>query len=86
MANFLFRVLCLLLLSATAAYAQQTFYVATNGVDTAAGGSLAAPWRTITFALDQVPDQSLILVRPGVYTGRIRIRGQFAQGVQHNAV
>ena len=81
MANFLFRVLCLLLLSATAAYAQQTFYVATNGVDAVAGGSLAAPWRTITFALDQVPDQSLILVRPGVYTGRIRIRGQFAQGV-----
>lgn len=61
--------------------AQQTFYVATTGADTPAGGSLAAPWATITYALDRVPDQSLILVRPGTYSGRIRIRGSFAQGV-----
>ena len=46
-----------------------------------AGGSLAAPWATITYALDRVPDSSLILVRPGLYSGRIRIRGSFAQGV-----
>ncbi len=81
MAKFLARACWVLLLCTASAQAQQTFYVATNGVDAAAGGSLAAPWRTITFALDQVPDQSLVLVRPGVYTGRIRIRGQFAQGV-----
>jgi len=62
-------------------WAQQTFYVATNGVDTPAGGSLAAPWASITYALDRVPDSSLILVRPGLYSGRIRIRGSFAQGV-----
>ena len=70
-----------ILLLASAAQAQSTFYVATNGVDTPAGGSLAAPWATITYALDRVPDQSLILVRPGTYTGRIRIRGNFAVGV-----
>ena len=69
------------LLLASATNAQTTFYVATNGVDTPAGGSLAAPWATITYALDRVPDQSLILVRPGTYTGRIRIRGNFAVGV-----
>lgn len=63
------------------AQAQQTFYVATNGADTPANGTLAQPWATITYALDQVPDNSLILVRPGTYTGRIRIRGAFAQGV-----
>ncbi|MBV6415190.1 MAG: hypothetical protein OMOMHJEC_03045 [Xanthomonadales bacterium] len=61
--------------------AQQTFYVATTGVDTPAGGTLAAPWATITYALDRVPDQSTILVRPGQYTGRIRIRGNFPVGV-----
>jgi len=71
----------LILLLSTPLLAQQTFYVATNGVDTAAGGTLAAPWATITYALDRVPDQSLLLVRPGTYTGRIRIRGNFAQGV-----
>jgi hypothetical protein len=62
-------------------WAQQVFYVATTGIDTPAGGSAASPWASITYALDRVPDQSTILVRPGTYTGRIRIRGQFAQGV-----
>lgn len=62
-------------------FAQQTFYVATNGSDQSGNGSLAAPWASITFALDSVPDNSLVLVRPGQYNGRIRIRGQFAQGV-----
>lgn len=61
--------------------AQQTFYVATNGVDNPGNGTSAAPWATITYALDRVPDSSLILVRPGTYTGRIRIRGTFSQGV-----
>lgn len=63
------------------AQAQQTFYVATNGVDNPGNGTSAVPWATITYALDRVPDNSLILVRPGTYTGRIRIRGTFAQGV-----
>jgi hypothetical protein len=61
--------------------AQQTFYVASNGSDQDGDGSQADPWATITFALDSVPDQSLILVKPGQYNGRIRIRGVFAQGV-----
>lgn len=64
-----------------ALHAQQTFHVATTGVDTPAGGTAGAPWRTITYALDRVPDQSTIEVAPGQYDGRIRIRGNFAQGV-----
>ncbi len=71
----------LLLIWLVPGWAQQTFYVATNGVDVPAGGTVAAPWASITYALDRVPDQSLILVRPGTYNGRIRIRGQFANGV-----
>ena len=78
--KFLFK-LCALLCLTALGHAQQTFYVATNGVDAANGGTLAAPWASITFALDRVPDASLILVRPGTYTGRIRVRGQFSQGV-----
>lgn len=58
-----------------------TFYVATDGDDTNGDGSPAMPWATITEALDNVPDQSLVLVRPGTYNGRIRIRGTFAVGV-----
>jgi hypothetical protein len=72
---------CLLTLLSTSALAQQTFYIATNGSDQTGNGSQALPWATITFALDTVPDTSLILVKPGQYNGRIRIRGNFAQGV-----
>lgn len=58
-----------------------TFYVAVEGNDETGDGTLAAPWATITHALDSVADGSIILVRPGLYTGRVRIRGQFANGV-----
>ncbi len=56
------------------------FYVATDG-DNGNDGSSAMPWATIEFALTQVPDGSTILVRPGDYFGRIRLEGQFTQGV-----
>ena len=58
-----------------------TFYVATDGNDGTGDGSLADPWATITFALDSVPDGSEIVVRPGTYNGRIRMRGTFPNGV-----
>lgn len=56
-------------------------YVATDGDDGAGDGSMASPWATITHALDSVSDGATILVRPGTYTGRIRMRGTFATGV-----
>ena len=57
------------------------YWVATDGSDTTGDGSQADPWATITHALDNVPDESLILVAPGTYSGRIRIRGTFPIGV-----
>lgn len=57
------------------------YYVATNGSDTTGNGSIGSPWATITHALDTVPDGSTILVRPGTYTGRVRLRGNFTTGV-----
>ena len=57
------------------------FYVATDGNDETGTGSAESPWATITRALDSVSDGSVILVRPGLYEGRVRIRGQFANGV-----
>ena len=57
-------------------------YVATDGVDDPIrDGSLGAPYATITYALDQALDGTVILVRPGEYYGRIRIRGTFSTGV-----
>ena len=63
-----------------------TFYVATTGSDTSGDGSNANPWATIEHAVDQMPDTSTILVKPGLYNGRVRIDGgapgrTFAQGI-----
>lgn len=73
------RGLCAVLLALAwlPASAQSTFYVATDGLDAPERGSEAAPWASITYALDSVPAGSLILVEPGLYQGRIRIRGVF---------
>ncbi len=57
-------------------------YVATSGVDDPArDGSMGSPYATITYALDRALDGTVILVMPGEYHGRIRIRGIFASGV-----
>ena len=62
--------------------ARQTFYyVATTGSDENGSGSTQNPWATINHALLNVPDGATILVKPGTYTGRVRLRGTFAQGV-----
>ena len=58
-----------------------TFFVATDGDDDTGDGSSGDPWATITQALDNIPDESLVIVRAGTYNGRIRIRGTFAVGV-----
>ena len=57
------------------------YYVDVAGDDGAGDGSADSPWATITHALDNASDGSTILVRPGTYTGRIRMRGSFEQGV-----
>jgi hypothetical protein len=58
-----------------------TYYVATDGRDDTGDGSASNPWATITHALENVPNGSTILVRPGTYMGRVYLRGTFAQGV-----
>lgn len=64
-----------------AAHSQSsTYFVATNGSDSG-GGSEANPWKTISHAITKVPDGSLILVKPGVYTGEVRLTRVFSQGV-----
>lgn len=50
-----------------------TFYVATTGSDTSGTGSVGAPWATISHAVLSVPGDSLILVAPGTYNGRVRL-------------
>ncbi len=78
--------LALLVLSAASVATQgapqgAVFYVAVDGDDFTGDGSIANPWSTITHALNNVPDGSTILARPGVYDGRVQLRGAFPLGV-----
>ena len=59
----------------------QTYYVAPGGDDVSGDGSALQPWASITRALDSVSDGAAILVRPGTYTGQVRLRGSFDAGV-----
>ena len=59
----------------------EVYHVAANGSDATGDGSTSNPWATITYALDQIPDGSTVLVQPGTYTGRVRLRGEFENGV-----
>lgn len=59
----------------------QTFYVAPNGADQPSAGSIDNPWATISFAIDQVADGSIIEVAPGTYNGRVRLDQAFNSGV-----
>jgi hypothetical protein len=45
-----------LLLLGASPLGAQTFWVATDGDDQPARGSESQPWRSITYALDRVPD------------------------------
>jgi len=57
------------------------YHVATGGSDLTGTGAAGNPWATITFALEQVPDGSTILVAPGTYVGRVHLDASFSQGV-----
>ncbi|HSE40304.1 MAG TPA: putative Ig domain-containing protein [Acidobacteriota bacterium] len=55
-----------------------TYYVATNGVDTPGGGTLANPWATLSYACTNIPDDgSTVLVLDGTYNGRVRLNRRF---------
>jgi hypothetical protein len=73
--------LCVLVITLPGAAQGNVYYVSTTGVDAPGNGTNDNPWRTITYALDNVPDGSIMLVKPGDYVGRVRLRGNFVQGV-----
>ncbi len=58
-----------------------TFFVSVTGSNATGDGSVGSPWATIDHALNNVFDDSLILVGPGTYFGRIRLDRRFATGV-----
>lgn len=63
----------------------QVFYIAESGSNETGDGSEGSPWATIGHGIQQIPDESTLLVGPGTYTGRIRLDSQFAVGVRVRA-
>ena len=57
------------------------YYVSTDGSDSMGDGSELQPWGSIQFAVTQVDDGDTILVKPGLYSGRQRLTGNFQSGV-----
>ena len=72
--------LIVLLILGTSSHAA-TWYVATDGDDMAGDGSMGDPWASITHAVDNAASGDEVIVRPGTYNGRQRLRQQFAAPV-----
>jgi len=74
------RLTILLLTAGLSAQAQGTYWVAADGSDATGDGSEAKPWATISYAAEHIPDNgSTVLVRDGVYRGRVRLNRRFSQ-------
>lgn len=59
----------------------KAFYVSHNGIDYKADGSWAHPWKTIKYALYKIADGNTLIIKPGTYTGRVRIEKAFPKGL-----
>ncbi len=56
------------------------YYVAPDGSDVAGDGSAERPWATLTHAAASIPDDgSTVIVRDGVYRGRVRLSRRFSR-------
>tara|TARA_R110002124_G_scaffold284330_1_gene461387 strand:+ start:31119 stop:32606 length:1488 start_codon:yes stop_codon:yes gene_type:complete len=59
----------------------QAYYVAPNGTDYKADGSISNPWKTINYALFAIPDGNTLIVRDGIYAENIKISKKFDKGL-----
>ncbi len=59
----------------------KAYYVSHDGVDYKADGSRAHPWKTIKYALYKIPDGNSLVIKPGIYVGRVRIEKAFPKGL-----
>ncbi len=62
------------------------FVVAEGGADETGQGTPMSPWGTLSYAVTQVPDGSVINVGPGEYMGAQELVGEFDLGITVRAV
>lgn len=70
----------ILTLAAAVSVRGGVYYVAPEGSDAAGDGSAERPWATLTHAAANIPDDgSTVIVRDGVYRGRVRLSRRFSR-------
>lgn len=60
---------------------QNTYYVSSDINTKKADGSLSYPFKSINSAVSRVKDNSLIIVKPGTYKEKVKIKRQFSEGI-----
>ncbi|MGL1957624.1 MAG: hypothetical protein OCD00_09950 [Colwellia sp.] len=59
----------------------KAYYVAPSGLDYKGNGSRLHPWKTIEHGIGQIPDGNTLIIKPGIYTGRVRIEKSYTNGL-----
>ncbi|MBA6417202.1 hypothetical protein H4J50_14385 [Colwellia sp. 6M3] len=60
---------------------KNTFYVSSDINKNKPDGSITKPWKSINSAIGRVKDDSLIIVKPGIYKEKIKIKRHFEKGI-----
>jgi hypothetical protein len=59
----------------------KAYYVSTQGVNYKGDGSRLNPWKSIVYAVSTIPDGNTLIIREGIYTGKIKISKTFNKGL-----
>jgi len=60
---------------------EHTYYVSSDNDNKSPDGSISNPWKRINTAIGRASDNSLVLVKPGVYKEKIKIKRHFDKGI-----
>jgi len=59
----------------------KAYYVSPNGLDYKGDGSRLHPWKTIPYGIGQISDGNTLIIKPGIYNGRVRISKKYTKGL-----
>jgi hypothetical protein len=59
----------------------KAYYVSTQGLNYKGDGSRLNPWKSIVYAVSTIPDGNTLIIKEGVYTGKVKISKTFNKGL-----
>jgi hypothetical protein len=59
----------------------KAYFVSMQGKDYKGDGSRLNPWKNISYALATIPDGNTLIVKEGIYTGRVKIGKAYNKGL-----